>query len=434
MSVSRHDGGSDDASELEPTAMPETPSSDAQQGRSKQSSASSVGVAGERGIPSVNRVRSMQSRVSSALAIGLMAVIGLGFLGWYYSHALGRGERVQANAERATRERAQTEMIVPPLGPIQPPRVVPPDTSVEPETSWMEHAMGEPPPMPGGVRWRAAQGFATETSHEVAGSPDGAAHPASVDRRLTGAVLIGRSRAADDGRAPVLPTPRAADVGQEGDLAVTAGRSTLEHTLTPSVLPATEARVLPSRHLLLSKGTAVDCTLITAIDTSLEGIVTCVTATDTFSADGRVVLIERGSTLVGETRGEVRQGNARVFVLWGEARTPNGIVVPLESPGTDALGRSGLPGYVHRHFVERFGAAILVSVIDGAVQAASQSQRGNGSVLVQPSTSSGVLTDVLRQTIGIPPTVLVHQGDRVQILAARDVDFRRIYELRLTRQ
>ena len=35
---------------------------------------------------------------------------------------------------------------------------------------------------------------------------------------------------------------------------------------------------------------------------------TCVTATDTFGADGNIVLLERGTKLVGETRGEVSQG------------------------------------------------------------------------------------------------------------------------------
>ncbi len=158
---------------------------------------------------------------------------------------------------------------------------------------------------------------------------------------------------------------------------------------------------------------------------------TCVLATDAFSADGTVVLLERGTKLVGETRGQVRQGAARLFVLWTEARTPRGVVVPLASPGTDELGRSGLPGEVDRHFFERFGAAILISVIDGAIQAGVQSQRANGdTVVLSPSKSQDVMTEVLRSTVNVPPTVVKPQGDRVQVLVARDLDFRSVYELR----
>jgi type IV secretion system protein VirB10 len=196
------------------------------------------------------------------------------------------------------------------------------------------------------------------------------------------------------------------------------------------VTPASFARVLPTQRLLLPKGAFIDCTLETALDSTLPGMATCITATDTFSADGQVVLIERGTKLVGETRGTVKQGAPRMFVLWSEARTPQGVVVPLASPGTDELGRSGLPGAVDRHFFERFGAAILVSMIDGAVQAAVQSSREGSTVIYNPSTSQDILTEVLRSTVDIAPTVRKAQGDRIQVLVARDLDFRSVYRLR----
>jgi type IV secretion system protein VirB10 len=181
----------------------------------------------------------------------------------------------------------------------------------------------------------------------------------------------------------------------------------------------------------LPKGAFIDCTLETAIDSTLPGMTTCVTATDTFGADGQVVLLERGTKLVGELRGQVQQGAARVFVLWTEARTPTGVVIPLDSPGADELGRAGLSGTVERHFWERFGAALLVSVLDGAVQAAVQStSRGNGTVIYNPSAGEGVMTEVLKGTVNIAPTIVKPQGDRIQVLVARDLDFRSVYELR----
>ena len=65
------------------------------------------------------------------------------------------------------------------------------------------------------------------------------------------------------------------------------------------------------------------------------------------------------------------------------------------------------------------------------MQAAVQSSsRGSGAIIYNPSTSQDAITDVLKGTIAIAPTVTKHQGDRIQILVARDLDFRPVYELR----
>jgi type IV secretion system protein VirB10 len=244
----------------------------------------------------------------------------------------------------------------------------------------------------------------------------------TLERLLSGAVFSQNSLTmASAGGAPPATLPSASPQ-ESGEL------STL---LRPSVTTAVRAQVLPTQRLLLPKGAFLDCTLETAIDSTLPGMTTCVMATDTFGVDGQVVLLERGTKLVGETRGQVQQGSARVFVLWNEARTPTGVIVPLASPGADELGRAGLPGVVDRHFWERFGAAVLVSVIDGGIQAAVQSSRGtSGTVVVNPSATQDVMTEVLKGTINIPPTVVKHQGDRIQVLVARDLDFRSVYELK----
>src|SRR3954465_13801287 len=80
-----------------------------------------VTVAGERGIGSINRVRSLQSRVSNLLAIGLMSTLGIGLLGWYYVRTYSNQAQARESAQSASRGRARGEMPLPPLGKIEPP-------------------------------------------------------------------------------------------------------------------------------------------------------------------------------------------------------------------------------------------------------------------------------------------------------------------------
>jgi type IV secretion system protein VirB10 len=374
-------------------------------------------VTGERGIASVNAARSLQSRVSNLLAMGLMSTLGLGLLGWYYVHTFARQTEAKRAAQTASRNQAAGEMPLPSLGKIDPPA---PAVAV----------LGPAPELPASATPLPEASGAAGTP-AAAGTGQPAPKPGwmiAMERRLSGPVSEGPQVKTDNSAAP--PTGEEGRVPAVGVEEPISGDSALATLLKPTSTPATRARVLPAQRLLLPKGAFIDCTLETAIDSTLPGMTTCVTATDTFGVDGSTVLIERGSKLVGETRGEVAQGQARIFVLWTEARTPTGVIVPLDSPGTDELGRSGLSGDVNRHFFQRFSAAILVSVINGAIQAAVTSGNSGGTVIYNPSGSQDVLTEVLKSTINIPPTVTKNQGDRIQIFVARDLDFRSVYELK----
>jgi type IV secretion system protein VirB10 len=370
-------------------------------------------VRGERGSATLAQAPSVQSRISNFLAIGLMSILGLGMLTWYYAHAMTRQSRARETALASSAKRAQSgDLPLPSLGRIDPPvaEKPSPQDSAQQASALLATPLREIPleaaPAP------AAYGA----------PPPKTEAQLTLERQLSGAVFSSSS-------LPMMPAVAATTTGTQPGLPQEPGE--LSSLLRPSVTTAVRAQVLPTQRLLLPKGAFIDCTLETAIDSTLPGMTTCVMATDTFGVDGEVVLLERGTKLVGETRGQVQQGSARVFVLWNEARTPAGVIVPLASPGADELGRAGLPGSVDRHFWERFGAAMLVSVIDGAIQAAVQSGRSNsGTVIVNPSATQDVMTEVLKGTINIPPTVVKHQGDRIQVLVARDLDFRSVYELK----
>lgn len=377
------------------------------------------GVTDERDIPSVNRARSLKARVSNVMAMVLMVALGGGFLVWYYSTAFSKMAKEDEQEKQSAANRAAGEMRVPPLGRIDPPKPTepasPPVTDAEPEL------FVPPQPMqPTGAN--AQQGPAQPTPEELA-----------RQRRLQAPVLAGGQvaavqAAAQEAQGAAIPASLDSGFGAPG------GASKLEAMLKPTPTPAVQAKMLPTMRYLLPKGDAIDCTNLTAVDSTYDGLVTCIGATDVYSADGSLVLLEAGTKYVGEKRGDIKRGQGRVFVLWNEARTPTGVIVDLASPGTDELGRAGLPGFVDTHFWDRFGAAILISVIDGTVQAianAQTSSNGDGTtVQFNPNGSGSIMTEILKNTVDVPPTVVKNQGERIQIMVARDVDFRSVYELR----
>ena len=206
--------------------------------------------------------------------------------------------------------------------------------------------------------------------------------------------------------------------------------------LQGSATPRIAASMLGNRSLTLPKGTAFTCALKTKVISATSGLVGCQVQRNVFSDDGRVLLIERGSHMDGEYRiGSVRPGTVRIPVLWTRIRTPNGVTVDIESPGTDQLGESGIDGYVDNRWGERIGAAMLLSLIDDSVKLVIQNQSNDtqANTVVLPSTTantSKLAEKVLDSTINIPPLMYRNQGGIVGIYVARDVDFSSVYELK----
>ncbi len=377
---------------------------------------------GDRGGTFARRTHSLQSRMNSLFALGLVGGIAALALAWYY----GAAAHSRSDATPAQAARSRFRVTGPPsLGPLPAPLGLAEPRTKRPSADSARAVRGVMKPGRSGLLALFSSTRPRPVSGST-GSPDQAMLRRHVtDRSLGGEVFIGAGSPANSG-TPERVRLAAGRTGGRPD-ASRDGNSALRRLLHPSIMSATRARLLPEQRLLLAKGTFIDCTLETAIDSTLPGMTTCITGTDTFSADGTVVLLPRGTQLIGQTRGRVRQGMARVFVIWTEARTPSGVIVRLDSPSTDALGRSGLGGSVNRHFWERFGAALLVSTLTGVVQ--SRVESSSGTVIVDPTAGEEVLAQTLRANEDIAPTITVPNGQRIEVLVARDIDFRPVYAL-----
>lgn len=208
----------------------------------------------------------------------------------------------------------------------------------------------------------------------------------------------------------------------------------LADKLSGTVTGMSSAGMLSDRNMTIAKGAMIDCVLKTRLDTTVPGMASCGVTRNIYSDNGKILLVERGSEVTGEYTAGLQQGSNRIFVLWTRLKTPNGVVIALDSPGTDSLGAAGLGGHVKHHFWRRFGAAMLLSIVDDAASfAATRNSRGDGTTVNFGGTAdaaSNMADTVLQKTVNIPPTLYKNQGERISIFVARDLYFGDVYQLR----
>jgi type IV secretion system protein VirB10 len=167
----------------------------------------------------------------------------------------------------------------------------------------------------------------------------------------------------------------------------------------------------------ITQGTMIPAVLETAINTDVPGYVRAVVSQDVRSFDGTRVLVPRSSRLIGQYQSGLQAGQKRAYVIWTRLIRPDGVSVALASPGTGFDGSGGLPGKVDTHFFQRFGSAMLLSVIGGLAAASSS---GASVILGGGQTAAST---ALQQNGDIGPTIRVRMGTPIRVFTARDLDF-----------
>ena len=206
-----------------------------------------------------------------------------------------------------------------------------------------------------------------------------------------------------------------------------------ELNFTGTTFSARVAEKRGDRTLLLTRGTTIPCVLVTKIVTDHAGLTKCQATKDVWSANGKTVLIERGSVFLGEQTAAMLQGQARVAVRWTQMETPKGILVDIDSPSVGKLGAAGNAAWVNHHFWKRFGGSIMISLIgdfsNGLSKRISRKSGSNDFTLEETGSSMDeIAAEAIRNSINIPPTGTINQGALLNIMVARDIDFSKVYE------
>lgn len=207
-----------------------------------------------------------------------------------------------------------------------------------------------------------------------------------------------------------------------------------------SDISSVSAKRLPHPNLTVPAGEMIPATLETAVNSDLPGMVRAITTRDVYSLLGSNILIPRASTLVGQFNSSVTDGQTRVMVVWDRVQMANGVIVTLDSPGTDRIGRAGQGAdFINRHFFERFGTSALLSVLGAytALGGVGNQNEFNSASQYRMAVSNSFQQasgQTLEGSVNIGPTISIHQGAKINVFVAHDLDFHSVGAARATRE
>jgi len=378
---------------------------------------------GERGIPSINAVGRSTNMRGLIIFVMLFSIIAMATLG--YSKFQKKKHEKEAESETQKKEAGITNTMPgrkfdESAAPAAPEEAVP----VVPGADGKENTAADP-------NAPAVPGKGADAANEAA-----IKMPRQLDKSESPLMISAGSQSRtqadakpDDKRKAIL------------DLMQQSQQPQAKSASLGSMLNATDtthqyASLMKNRSFILAKGSMIDCALQTRLDSTVPGMTSCIVTRNIYSDNGKVVLIEKGSKAIGEYQANIRQGQARIFVLWSRIKTPHGVLINLDSPGADQLGGGGVPGYVDNHFWQRFGGAMMLSLVGDAARGLStigtstnSSGQTNFNLSGTSDAAQSVAAEAIKNTINIQPTLYKNQGERVGIFVARDLNFSRVYNV-----
>lgn len=242
-------------------------------------------IAGERGATETAvQAGKRQALVKRGLVVGTVVVF-FGALLWSTSRGKPNAEakpQTQVRVVQAfepAREPATPVAMIPPVNPL-PPR----EARIGPVQPMEEPAPSETDKMLDAARRAPVMAF-----NRPVRSPS----PAPDGTRIEG--------------VPFGELPPGTDRGDD--------RLVLDRKLQPTVLQGSRAGLIGNRNLVVAMGTSIPCVLETALSSDQPGFTSCVINRDILSDNGRVVLLAKGTQVVGEYRSGLKRGQNRLFVL-----------------------------------------------------------------------------------------------------------------------
>ncbi|MBS0847036.1 VirB10/TraB/TrbI family type IV secretion system protein [Citrobacter sp. JGM124] len=373
--------------------------------------------------PEINSLKKRGGNRLMMLGILLLAALILvAWMGdWVYNHFL-KGPSPQTAPTKTVADEVSYGRKRQGMGMAENPLGLPDHTSSEPPTP-------EPQTAPPVVAFNKSLALATISK------PQNSGQTATVSRTAERSLPKG-SGISPTTAQPYTPCPVMLVMDASGKLTCPVGAQAAPTAPQVSTVSGVQ-RIRLDPDLSLPVDTYIPCTLQTRFVSDVAGRISCLIAEDVYSESTHVRLIPAGTRARGIYKtGTLNHGQARMFVMWTELRTPNRLKIPLvDSQVVGPLGEAGIDGWIDTHFWERFGNAMMLSTVQDVAAAATSAtpstDRHTDYTENSRTAAAEMAKTALDNSINIPPTIYKNQGDIIGIITGSDIDFSGVYRLKL---
>ena len=192
-----------------------------------------------------------------------------------------------------------------------------------------------------------------------------------------------------------------------------------EEERTDTSYPLNMERVIPVTR-------NISAILINEINSEQGGKITAQVEHNIYGGHGRKVLIPAGTQAVGYFTPLEKIGQERLTIIWIRLITPDGVNIHTgNAEMADAMGRTGITGYMDNKYLEKYGLPLLVTTIQAAAAYAFPVKSQGQAVMVETygSSMANMGQTVLDENMQIKPIVEIPSGSRINIAILKDIWF-----------
>lgn len=180
----------------------------------------------------------------------------------------------------------------------------------------------------------------------------------------------------------------------------------------------------------IKAGGIIPGVMLTGINSDLPGTMTADVREDVYdTVTGRILLIPKGTRVIGKYSSSISFGQSRVLVVWQRLIFPNGKSINLENfEGADMSGYSGLVGTVDNHTLKLFQGVILSSILGAAAGIIDDNGNNNNNNSWRNNAGRGAGEEIVTigeaiasRLLAVQPTIKIAPGSRFNIMVNSDL-------------